>query len=197
MSVRLNTLEEGFGKYQWIYVDPPWRYDDSTCEGAAGDKYSTMTLEELEALQVGALSHADGAHLWLWATWPKIIDGAIHRLMPAWGFRWVGALTWDKNRIGIGRWLRGQAEVLCFGVCGDLKLSSRDIPNVIAIPRGRHSEKPEFFRELAAKGSTGRGIELFARKASEFCDRWGLEAPDESVVQGRVIDSEIDFGVGT
>lgn len=40
-------------KYNIIYADPPWRYNDRKCNGACEHHYETMTLEEIKKLPVG------------------------------------------------------------------------------------------------------------------------------------------------
>ena len=45
-------------KYNIIYADPPWSYNDRGCSGAAAGHYTTMTLAEMKALPVA--SHGGG-----------------------------------------------------------------------------------------------------------------------------------------
>ena len=35
-------------KYNIIYADPPWKYDDKGCRGAVEKQYNTMTVEQLK-----------------------------------------------------------------------------------------------------------------------------------------------------
>lgn len=42
-------------KYNIIYADPPWRYNDRKCNGACEHHYETMTLEEIKKLPVGGV----------------------------------------------------------------------------------------------------------------------------------------------
>ncbi len=50
-----------------IVIDPPWQYGNTATRGAAQDHYSTMGLEELEALPVAGLA-SPASHLYLWVT---------------------------------------------------------------------------------------------------------------------------------
>ena len=34
-------------KYQIIYADPPWSYNDKGCNGNAADHYKTMSLNDI------------------------------------------------------------------------------------------------------------------------------------------------------
>ncbi len=181
---RLLTLQEGFGQYRTIYSDPGCSYTDQTCRGAAAGHYRVLTLEELCNLPVGRLAHVDGAFLWLWISWPKLRDGWAHELLRAWGFAWKSELVWDKVKMGQGRWLRKQTEVL--GMKGKLRRPRgwALIRDLVTWPRSTvHSEKPTIIRKLVAAVSPCPMVELFARKASPFCDRWGDEAPGESSVR--------------
>lgn len=135
-----------------------------------------MTLDAIKALPVRALAAEEGAHLWMWTTWPMIRDGAPHELVKAWGFRWVGEVPWLKPEMGVGRWLRPATEVCILGVCGSLKLERKDQKGVLLAPRGRHSEKPAEFYSLIESLSPGPRVELFARRAVEGWWRWGNEA---------------------
>lgn len=185
------------GQYSCIYMDAPWSYQDSTARGAAARHYPTMAVEELKTLPVPELAHPDGAHFWIWTTFPKIRDRVPHELIQHWGLRWVGEIVWDKMRIGPGRWLRSQAEVLILAVkgkpvmplnrgqgniypCPDPLDDGIILPEVVPVKRTpKHSEKPEEFRALIERLSPGPRIELFARVDAPGWDRWGNEAPSQ------------------
>ena len=72
-------------KYDIIYADPPWKYDDSNCQGAAEKQYNTMSIEELRKLPVENLAAKDCV-LFLWATYPKLKEAL--ELIEAWGFKY-------------------------------------------------------------------------------------------------------------
>ena len=40
-------------KYNIIYADPPWKYQDKGCNGNCESHYNTMNLESIEALGGG------------------------------------------------------------------------------------------------------------------------------------------------
>ena len=190
--MRIYDLSEGAGKYRIIYLDPPWQYQDTTCQGAAALQYSTMSLDDLKKLRIPELAHPEGAFFWIWSTFPKIRDQVPHELIGHWGLRWVGEVVWQKCRIGPGRWLRSQAEVLILAVSGKPERTAAmrrqgnifkapDLPEVVESPRiNRHSEKPQEFRTLVESLSPGPRIELFARTAAPGWDVWGDQAPSPS-----------------
>ena len=39
-------------KYNIIYADPPWSYNDAHCTGAAAQKYPTMSDGDLQSMPV-------------------------------------------------------------------------------------------------------------------------------------------------
>jgi hypothetical protein len=90
------------GPFQVIVADPPWRYESS-----ADLPYPTMAIEDIKALPVAAIA-ADDALLWLWTTTAHL--RVAFDVVQAWGFEYKTLLTWVKDRMGTGEWLRGQTE---------------------------------------------------------------------------------------
>ena len=60
-------------KYQIIYADPPWSYDDKMVGNRIGAlaNYPTMTIAELCKLNIQKIS-AKNVALFLWVTSPKL-----------------------------------------------------------------------------------------------------------------------------
>ena len=59
---------------------------------------------------------------------------------------------------------------------------ARNIRQLVAVPRGKHSEKPEQIIDGITKMfPEQRKIELFARKNYNGWDNWGLEIPDAKI----------------
>ena len=58
-------------KYNIIYADPPWRYEQRSIQGGAEQHYPTMTLDDICKLPVAELADKDCA-LFLWTTFPKL-----------------------------------------------------------------------------------------------------------------------------
>lgn len=110
-------------RFRTILIDPPWLYEQRLGRGKkAGDTtrgglpYRSMSVQELEALPIQAISGED-CMLFLWATNAHIHE-ALH-LMEKWGFKYKTMVTWAKTQIGLGYWFRGQTEHLLFGVRGN------------------------------------------------------------------------------
>lgn len=127
-----------------IYADPPWRYENGTPGREIERHYPTMSDEEICALEVPA---AKDAILYLWAVAPRLDAG--FRVMEAWGFRYKTCAVWDKVKVGMGFWWRGQHEILMVGTRGNISPPPQALrkPSVIRCPRGRHSAKPEQVRD--------------------------------------------------
>ena len=58
-------------KYNIIYADPPWKYQDKHCEGACEKHYQTMKIEDICNLPVANLADKDCV-LFMWATYPML-----------------------------------------------------------------------------------------------------------------------------
>lgn len=168
-------------KFSVIYADPPWRFEPRSritgMNRAAENHYPTMTIDELHMLMVEGIAHADAA-LFLWATQP-MLEEAIG-LMRDWDFDYRSHLIWDKGKIGLGYWFRNRHELLLVGMRGHIKGPARgkQWPSLVYHPRGRHSAKPEIFREMidAYFPAPLKKIELFARgKRRKDWTLWGNE----------------------
>ena len=46
-------------KYDIIYADPPWAYNDKNCSGAAAAQYETMSLADIQALPINESNSID------------------------------------------------------------------------------------------------------------------------------------------
>lgn len=174
LEAGVNLCENEAG-YQVIYADPPWRYSFSkTNNRKIENHYQTMTQADLCA---GCpVPVAKDAVLYLWATAPKLLEAL--EVMSAWGFRYVTQAVWDKERLGMGFWFRGQHEILLVGVWGKMPPPAPSVrrSSVFRSPRGRHSAKPASVRDYIADAHPGaRKVELFARVRVPGWDAWGNE----------------------
>lgn len=154
-------MERAEGVFEIIYADPPWRYDNGTPGREIERHYPTMRDEEICALKVPA---AKNAILYLWATAPRLESGLD--VLRAWGFRYKTQAVWDKEKVGMGFWFRGQHEILMVGTRGDVSPPAQPdrIASVIRCPRGRHSAKPDYVRDkIALWYPNARRLEMFSR----------------------------------
>lgn len=170
-------------KYNIIYADPPWRYEQNTLSGAAENHYPTMSMEELYDLPVKEIADQN-AMLFLWATFPMLKEAIS--LIETWGFHYTTvAFVWIKlNKkkptpcTGLGFWTRSNAEICLLGKKGTLKRQSTKVHQLIFSPRQEHSQKPAIVRDkiIELLGDLPR-IELFARETASGWDAWGNEVP--------------------
>ena len=169
-------------KYDVIYADPPWSYQDKKCGGNAADHYSTMSLEDICNLPVKDIA-ADNCVLFLWATYPMLKEAL--KVIEAWGFTYktIGFQWVKQNRsgngyfFGLGRWTRGNTEPCLIAIKGKPRSANHSVSQLTFAPLRAHSQKPDItrdkIRELVGEGHSC--IELFARNTTPGWDVWGNE----------------------
>lgn len=162
------------GKYQVIYADPPWQYNNTGLGGSAQSHYPTMSIDELCQLDIGNLV-GDVAVLFLWVTSPFLQEGL--QLCQAWGFEYKTTFIWIKDRATYGKlgfYNYGQHEFLFAATKGScLPQPGALEPSVLFALKRQHSEKPEVVYQLIEKMYPGPYIELFARKTRPNWATWG------------------------
>ena len=176
-------------KYQIIYADPPWSYQDTQKSGGtaffgASVRYNTMKNKDILGLPISELADKDSV-LFMWATSPLLPEAL--ETIKAWGFKFKTiAFVWNKqtkNNINIsnmGRWTMGNVEIVLLGVKGKPKRIIKNIKQLVTAERKRHSEKPQEVRDriVSLMGYLPR-IELFARQKTEGWDVWGNEVESD------------------
>lgn len=163
------------GKYQVIYADPPWQYDNSGFNSSAEQHYPTMSMDELKALDVKSI-RAENAVLFMWATNP-LLKEAID-LMASWGFEYKTNMAWVKDRqINLGFYVYGKHELLLIGTTGSMLPIGEKPSSVMTGSNNIHSKKPESTYETIEAMYPGlRYIELFARNEQRTgWVKWGNE----------------------
>lgn len=165
-------------KYQVIYADPPWEYNDKCNEGAiqsggASKHYPTMKLQEICDLPIKELA-IDNSVLFIWTTSPLLED--VFKVINAWGFRYVASFVWDKIKHNMGHYNSVRHELLLIAVKGSCTPDNVELfDSVQSIERTEHSKKPAEFYEIIETLYTGKKIELFARNERDGWFSWGLE----------------------
>ncbi len=167
-------------KVQVLLADPPWQYEFAETDNRQiENKYPTGTVEEikehLNAKWAPAL--ADDCVLFLWATAPKLQEAIA--IMEAWGFDYKTNAVWDKEKIGMGYWFRGQHELLLVGTKGQFSPPDQDkrISSVFREARGKHSAKPEcVYEALESMFPESVKGEMYQRKPREGWIGFGNEA---------------------
>ena len=159
-NVDINNIPE---KFDVIYADPPWRYDFSESSNRKIENhYTTMDNKDIANMKVPA---KENCVLFMWATAPKLIE-AID-VMKGWDFTYKTHAIWDKEKIGMGYWFRGQHELLMVGVKGKVAPpdASIRISSIIKEVRSKHSKKPNCVAEYIEIAFHNKSkIELFCRE---------------------------------
>lgn len=170
----LQTRELPTGVFEVILADPPWRYQFSETQSREIENhYPTMDLEDIKNLDVPS---ADSSVLFLWATAPKLEEA--FEVLNSWGFTYKTCAIWDKEKIGMGYWFRGQHELLLVGTKGSFPAPepSARFSSVIKKPRSTHSAKPEVIYEMLEAMFPSRAyLELFCRAPRDGWEAWGNE----------------------
>ncbi|MGA2513319.1 MAG: MT-A70 family methyltransferase, partial [Candidatus Limnocylindrales bacterium] len=92
------------------------------------------------------------------------------------GFEPKTILTWAKDRMGTGDWLRGQTEHCLMCVRGHPTVTLTNQTTLLHGPMREHSRKPDEFFTLVESLCPGSKLELFAREARPGWAAWGAEA---------------------
>lgn len=196
---KINNLPEMYpdlpdAKYQIIYADPPWDYGgkmqfdkSSTKEGnkgwereifisAANFKYPTVKTKDLMKFPISQICDND-CLLFMWSTSPHLAQAI--QLGEAWGFEYktIG-FVWDKMNHNPGQYTLSNCEVCLIFKRGRIPTprGARNVQQLVRVPRGEHSVKPNEVRENIMKMfPTQKKIELFARQKNDGWDAWGLD----------------------
>ena len=155
------------GRFRVIVADPPWAYGARAEDPShrAANPYPQMSIEDIRALPVAGRAH-DDAILWLWTTNGHMRDA--YGVLEAWDFQPRTILTWAKDRMGTGDWLRGQTEHCLMAVRGRPTVTLTNQTTLLHAPMREHSRKPDAFyalvESLCPAPPDGR-LELFSREA--------------------------------
>ena len=185
-------------KYQIIYADPPWNFnqvvgiyqDGGRPDRFTKDHYSCMSLAEIKALPVSSIADKDCA-LFLWTTDAHLPEAL--QVINSWGFRYkTVAFIWEKLTIkgnlcaNIGAWTMKNAELCLIGTKGNMVKykKQRNIFQLVRAVRTVHSAKPEEVRRNieALFGDLSR-IELFARQKTEGWDAIGFDIDGKDITE--------------
>lgn len=172
-------------KYNVIYADPPWSYENKSLKGdgateiSIDGRYDLMTLDLLKAMPISSITEKD-AVCFMWATNPLLPEA--FELLKAWGFKYKTILMWKKTSCS-GYWFMGITEHILFGVKGNVKAFRSGLLNFYECKSGGHSEKPHYFRQListAVKDSLPNAskLELFARSRKNMFPDYEYEGWD-------------------
>ncbi|MGI2036393.1 MT-A70 family methyltransferase [Rhizobium panacihumi] len=192
---RKSSIDMPRAAYPIGYADPPWQqeaWSDETGQDK-GLRYPSMTVEAIKALCAGEKSpFTRDSVLLLWVTSNRLPDGID--VLRAWGFEYVTCMVWDKQALGMGRWVRDRSEILLIGKRGDISLApimGTQPDSLYSEQKTEHSRKPVWFAEQIDRlWPELPKLELFQRKESLAegdvrlsgkWDFWGYEAGADEV----------------
>ena len=111
--------------------------------------------------------------MWLWTT--QMFIWQAHDLLEMWGFEYKATLVWDKEKLGMGSWLRMQTEFCLMGVKGKPFISLTNQRDIIREPRREHSRKPVAFYDMVKELTPGLIGEYHSREFKEGIITIGVE----------------------
>jgi len=161
-------------KYHVISIDPPWPYENGKQNTYDADSrrvanpYPEMSIEQIGEIQIPS---DDDCVLWLWTTHRFLPDS--FELLKEWGFTYKATMVWDKEKIGMGHWLRMQCEFCLLAIKGNPVWENTTVRDIISSPRREHSRKPDEFFEMVDDICVGAKLEYFSREKREGWDTFG------------------------
>lgn len=159
-DIKTGAIKMPSGVFEVIAMDPPWNYGrEYDPDGSrVANPYPEMCQAELLELEP---PFAKDCVLFLWSTHAFIWDAK--QLLDKWGFSYKATLVWDKEKIGMGSWLRMQCEFCLVAVRGNPAWNNTTWRDIIREPRREHSRKPEAFYKMCEEVTVGRKLEYFSR----------------------------------
>jgi len=159
------------GLFSVIVIDPPWPYggDYDPESHRVASPYPEMSIDDLMVLTIPA---ADDCVLWLWTT-NAFMHDAYH-LLEAWAFEPKTILTWVKNKMGVGYWLRGQTEHCLMAIKGKPNITLTNQTTYLLADNKGHSTKPDvFYRMVEGLCAEEKRIDMFARSKKDGWENYG------------------------
>lgn len=148
-------------EYDVVVIDPPWHYDTKYDPnyGRVALPYPSMSLEEIKNIKIPA---SNNSVLWLWTTHAYLFESK--NIIENWGFEYKATLVWDKEKIGMGHWLRMQCEFCLLGIKGKPVYNNTKYRDIIKEKGREHSRKPEIFYKMVEDTCVGTKLNYFSRE---------------------------------
>ena len=160
-EIQSNKYQPPSGLFDVIVIDPPWPYGTKYDPNGrrAANPYPEMSLDEIKAINLPA---SKNCILWLWTT-HKFMRNSFE-ILDTWGFREVAIVTWVKDRMGLGSWLRSQSEFCIMAVKGSPKINLTNQTTIINGALREHSRKPDEFYKFVDGLCVGYKLDWFSRQ---------------------------------
>jgi len=164
----LPEIKLSNGKFNLLYVDPPWKYGNTMPIGTTSpaDYYPAMSTTEICNMPIKDLTE-DNAVLFLWTTSPHLEES--FQVINSWGFKYKASFIWDKVKHNMGHYNSVRHELLLICIKGSYPLQNVKLyDSVYSKERTEHSKKPEFYYNMIEDlYPNSKKIELFSRKKRE------------------------------
>lgn len=169
-DIETGKLPELKGLYDVISVDPPWPYgrEYDPAGSRVANPYPEMSIEEIKAIE---MPFKNDAVLFLWTT-HQFLPSAFD-ILKHWGFEYKATLVWNKEKIGMGAWLRMQCEFCLVAIKGSPYWENTTERDIINEARREHSRKPDAFFSMVEKITIGKRLEYFSREQRNGWDVFG------------------------
>jgi N6-adenosine-specific RNA methylase IME4 len=176
IAIESGELPELVGLFDVISVDPPWPYEgeskDITSYDSIGRRvanpYPEMSIQQIKEIDIPA---TDNSVILLWTT-HKFLKDAFD-ILNVWGFEYKATLVWDKEKMGMGAWLRMQCEFCLVAIKGKPYWDNTKYRDILREPRREHSRKPDSFFDMVNEITLGRRLEYFSREKREGWEVFG------------------------
>ena len=169
-AIEAGNVQLPAGVFEVIVMDPPWAYGrEYDPDGSrVANPYPEMNQQQLLEMQP---PFAGDCVLFLWTTHQFLWDAG--ELLRNWGFTYKATLVWDKERMGMGAWLRMQCEFCLVGIKGDPDWNNTKHRDIVREARREHSRKPEAFYKIVEDITTGRRLDFFSRQKRQGWETFG------------------------
>jgi len=179
-KIEAESVSAPSGLFDVIAVDPPWDYSEKGGYSAkehdadgnrGGVDYPTMTVEEIKQI---SLPIKENGVVFLW-TVHKFLPDAFS-ILESWNADFKYVLTWDKEKMGMGRTARLQCEFCLVAFMGKPYFTGSAERDIIRASRREHSRKPDEFFQYVERVTAGRKLEYFSRERRDGWEVYGDEA---------------------
>tara|TARA_Y100000310_G_scaffold69685_1_gene65236 strand:- start:1540 stop:2430 length:891 start_codon:yes stop_codon:yes gene_type:complete len=174
-----KPIELPKGKYQVIYADPPWQFNNEGFAQSAEQKYPTMSIKEICDIPIKE-KIGEKAVLFLWVTNAFLEEGLS--VCKEWGFNYKTNMVWIKKKgPTIGWFTKSRHELLFIATKGEGMHPKEKFNSWFESKVTKHSKKPEIIYEMIKKMYKGPYLELFARSIQKRkgWTYWGNEMPNK------------------
>jgi N6-adenosine-specific RNA methylase IME4 len=169
-QIETENITKPTGLYDVVVVDPPWNYgrEYDPESSRVANPYPEMNIDEIKSIE---LPTKDDCILFLWTT-HMFLPHAFN-ILKDWGFDYKATMVWDKEKIGMGYWLRMQCEFCLVGIKGKPIWTNTTERDIIREVRREHSRKPDSFYKLVEKITIGNRLDYFSREQRVNWDNFG------------------------